>query len=66
MIEILCILGKFFDPQILLGERSGTFRDSEERVVLVDYGCLVPLRHADCWKETQETLLLFVPILENM
>ena len=65
MIEILRILGKFFDPQILLGERSGTFRDSEGRVVLVDYGCLVPLRRAECWKKTQ-ALLLFVPNLENI
>ena len=29
MIANLRILGKFFDPQILLGKRSGTFRDSD-------------------------------------
>ena len=37
MIANLCMLGKFLDPQILLGERSGTFRDSGFAAFLLLY-----------------------------
>ena len=35
MIANLRILGKFLDPQILPGERSGTFRDSVRHKIRV-------------------------------
>ena len=38
MIASLCILGKFLDPQILPGERSGTFRDSGGGSVVLHLG----------------------------
>ena len=35
MIANLHVLGKFFDPQILLKGRSGTFRDSVHNMLVI-------------------------------